>query len=814
MKPRAAACARWAARIVVCAFLALAVAVAWLHLRGFPGFVSRRVIDKLQRRGLTARVGRVYLRLPAELVARNVSIYPRPGAGQPVMEARELSLRLHPRSGRGRPDWLRGAALRGGVFHMVPPGMAGESAPAAEPLSIAEIAADLELAPDALIVRNVEARFRGVRLQARGRVAGGAGLRPDPDARSAFPDDWEAQLRAQAHRFLAAARALDEIDSASEPVIHARFDVDLDHPERNGLELTMRGGGGAYRGLRFERWRLSAELRDNAWRLAPVSIRWARGYLEGEASYAPAENRFEARMSGELPVRDWLHLPVPAAAAGTIDRLYAHAGRARIEAATAGAVPLSEWREGLHGGVEVGAGEAADIPFERIAGRFRMEGTVLHFEQVDALIGRGPAAGPVRGRFQIDRESGRFEGQADTAFDPAFVLPLLTARQAMLVGAAVYLDAPPRVAIAVSGAWGRDDELRIRGRFEGGDFVYNGSAVRHAEANIEVENEVMKLRDVVIKRAEGRLTGWLEQRFRTQEAVFDADSTLHPHALARMVSPFTHRLLQAFRFEGPVRVVGRGRATYGKRHDHDFDLRVEGERMGVRWALADRLAFDVEARGQNMALRNVRGEWHGGSGAGTVELEPAEPPEDPVRYRAEVRVDGADFGAIMRDLSDADATAYSGRISVEGRLAGAIGDGQGRGAVGEGRVRIREGRLMQIPLFGGLSRGLARLYPGLGFAAQTDFHADIAIAEGRIRTDNAQLEGGAISLRARGYYGIENRIRMVAQVRPLRSGLIAGALRIVTFPLTRLLEFDVTGTLEEPRWEPRNLPKELFLMFD
>ena len=36
----------------------------------------------------------------------------------------------------------------------------------------------------------------------------------------------------------------------------------------------------------------------------------------------------------------------------------------------------------------------------------------------------------------------------------------------------------------------------------------------------------------------------------------------------------------------------------------------------------------------------------------------------------------------------------------------------------------------------------------------------------------------------------------------------------LTFPVTKLFEFDLAGTLDEPKWEPRNLPKELFLIFE
>jgi len=48
----------------------------------------------------------------------------------------------------------------------------------------------------------------------------------------------------------------------------------------------------------------------------------------------------------------------------------------------------------------------------------------------------------------------------------------------------------------------------------------------------------------------------------------------------------------------------------------------------------------------------------------------------------------------------------------------------------------------------------------------------------------------------------------------MRKGVAASVLRVLTFPVSKLFEFTLQGTVEDPEWRPTNLPKQLFLKFD
>lgn len=121
-------------------------------------------------------------------------------------------------------------------------------------------------------------------------------------------------------------------------------------------------------------------------------------------------------------------------------------------------------------------------------------------------------------------------------------------------------------------------------------------------------------------------------------------------------------------------------------------------------------------------------------------------------------------------------------------------------------MAIREGELFRIPLLLGLSRILSRVVRGFGYASQTDFSADFTVADGRIRSDNLFLQGRVMSIEGDGWLDFDNNLRANMKVQLLSEGFFSEAFKILLWPLRKLIEVRLTGTLEDPQWELRNIP--------
>ena len=124
---------------------------------------------------------------------------------------------------------------------------------------------------------------------------------------------------------------------------------------------------------------------------------------------------------------------------------------------------------------------------------------------------------------------------------------------------------------------------------------------------------------------------------------------------------------------------------------------------------------------------------------------------------------------------------------------------------GRGSVKIKDGQLAQMKLFAGLTDALAKRVPGIGFIVnQTDASCDFTVTNGVFATENLYIEGGLVSLKARGTYDIvSDNLDFIVRVRFSKNESLASKLiHPVTWPFTKLLlEFKATGSIDSPDWE-------------
>ena len=252
---------------------------------------------------------------------------------------------------------------------------------------------------------------------------------------------------------------------------------------------------------------------------------------------------------------------------------------------------------------------------------------------------------------------------------------------------------------------------------------------------------------------------------------------------------------------------------FGTWETTDIRGSAELQKAGMDWLLIDRGRFDLRVLGTQLFFTNVVGSVYDGSFTGHVSFADIDQASN-VSYRAEGSVTNIDFSQLMFAMRKVGGDPYKGSLSGEVAFGGVVGKDTCRTVTGEGRLSIKNGHLFQIRLLGGLSQLLSRIYPGLGFASQTDFSASFRIRDCKVHSDNAFLEGSVVSASGQGDYYFNETLNMNVQVQLLRAGIVASVIRAVTFPVTKLLEFNLSGSLKDPRWRPVNLPKELFLIFD
>lgn len=589
-------------------------------------------------------------------------------------------------------------------------------------------------------------------------------------------------------------------------VLRLHGEVSLDAPGEARLRFDGEGAGLEWAGRTWAAWRIAGEAGPDGLQISDLTLTAADDVVGVRGRWAPGGQPPEFAVSARLSAAAIRALWVPDEWRAEHNRWSsAVLGPVRADL-TVGSRP--DGSTGLHRiHLEADALSMIGLTVRSLQGDAMFDGERWRVRRLMAIVGDGGAAGPLAAEGLFEPASGRYQVRAQTAFDPAAIRPLLGDVAALHLGSFRALGPPPRVRFEAEGLLTDPTTTRAEGAVGATRFTWNGAYCSAASARFAVASGVLTLDDVVVHRPDGRLEGRIEQDLDRKLLRFEARGSIPVPALARLAGPRPHLFASQFRFDGRATLSARGQVDYGQHEDNWGELHLEADHVGYGWLDLRSVRIDAEVAGRDIRLNHAAATAFRGSIAGAARLSLPATPHTPVAYELEMNVTDLNFADLLRALTDREAQTQRGRLSGALRLSGRMGRGQGRTAVGDGRVRIRRGELLDIPLFGGLSRHLSAIVPGLGFVSQGDFRSDFRIRDGYLETDHAELRGDILSLDGAGRYYFDRRLQFRVEARLLRSGAVANVLRWLTSPVTRLLEFDLGGTLEQPEWTPRNLPR-------
>jgi len=124
---------------------------------------------------------------------------------------------------------------------------------------------------------------------------------------------------------------------------------------------------------------------------------------------------------------------------------------------------------------------------------------------------------------------------------------------------------------------------------------------------------------------------------------------------------------------------------------------------------------------------------------------------------------------------------------------------------GYGNASLRDGLIWDAPLFGVLSPALNAIVPGMGSSRATDAAGEFTMTNGVIHSDTVEIHSTMMRLRYNGTVDLHENLNARATAEILRDTPGLGELfRIIAWPVTKLFEYKVTGTLGDPKMAPAN----------
>ena len=412
------------------------------------------------------------------------------------------------------------------------------------------------------------------------------------------------------------------------------------------------------------------------------------------------------------------------------------------------------------------------------------------------------------------------------SIDPNALRPLLPP------GAQRALDrfeftAPPLIAGDVWGRWHAVERLGFASSLTLTNFSLNQERFDLLTGNLAFTNRFLSATNLHARRGEGRMDasglGFAfapssedSEPARGGGTLFltNVVAVMDPGPVTRAIGPKTAAALESYRFGSAPRVVVNGSLGLPGPEDARMAFEVAGGPFKYSKFNASEVRGRVLWNDRSVTVTNFQGDFYQGRIAGWLQADVGATNGSDIGFQ--LGVENVEARALLRDVSN------SGN-KVEGRLSGQLNvthlNSQDWSSwMGNGRVRLREGLIWDIPLFGFLSSKLDAVLPGVANIRFEQGAGTFIITNSVIYTQDLAIRSPWLRLNLEGAIDFEHRIdlRIGAELfkdTPLLLRLPLAIVSLAATPFVKVLEYRATGTLREPRWEPVYIPKLFLLPF-
>ncbi len=799
-------------RTTVCLLVLAAGAAGYLQFVGIPRGVKALWIESLERQGLYVSVGRVTFNVFGVARARDFACFDHAARVQPLLEFGEVLLDIDVFEWLKRGSGFRGLTISSGVARVCAMHPLHE-APPDQVLEVRDLNATLARTGTGVEVRSLRAMVLGMQVIGSGEVLldGDAGFGPafpipslDSVLSRCFPGSDSGGISLLIEQ-------LNDMRFLAPPAIDLSFLLQPATMESSEVRLTGRGRETRVRGVGFDAWRFAGAYSDQQLSIHDLELLAGGLALRGRGEVDFGEGCLEAEVSTDLPSSHLTSL-MPVDWRDRLAEMGWHlGGGVRAEMRIARAPIESLWRS-LSGSVFLDSAVYQGIPIHSGSLDFSCDDPWFRFKDIDFRIGAEEEdSGAISGAISWNMNDDSYEASLRTQVDYLLIAPVLPEGQVRLARHLQFTEEPLQAQVDFTGRRGSREQFVMNGAVAGTNFYYKGTFVNRFSSTLAYTNRLLVMDPFHASRDEGDFDGALRIDLKEKRVDIDVVSAVDPKAAARASHKAFEGILASFEFNGPSRTEVVGSVYFGTNGVTQLRASTVAERMSIYSFETDAMSFDVAWSNRSVSISNIKGLLYGGTVEGYYNVFPEDGAPSESRYAFDLEGRGINFEEVVRTLLHREGEPYQGIMGLRLKLTGILGSNRGRSAAGHGSISVREGHIQQIPLFGGLSRILAKVYPGLGFMRQTDLRSDFEVSGLTLKSEKVLVEGNIFTIQGDGTYQLQSKeLNFDVEFKLLRDGAVGTVVQLVTTPISKLLEFDLKGTPEDPRWRPKSLPKELF----
>jgi len=856
-------CFRWFRITVLFVVFVLVCAGVWLNQFGLPDFLKTRLVENLRTHGIELEFSRLRLHFMRGFVAENVHIGGAKTPDSPTLSLQELQLQLDRRALLHCRLQINGLVLRQGklVWPLAP----------TNALTLDHIQTGLRFQTnDTWSLDHFQADFAGSKLELSGDIAHAPEIRRWEIFRgrkSAGFMVWQARLRkfsdtlAQIH--FAGAPQLSLTVSGDARDIHSCV-VQLNvtapgvqtpqfsaHDIQLAANLTMPADVPTNFDSSWSFWtnaqpfRLvwSAQLTDlkaeklNAVSLACSGFWQAPKLAVTNLSAELGGGRLDAQARLDVATRELtftnsacfdFHSIAALLTEKTHERLVEIAWGRLPSLQASGSLVLPAWTNRqpdwrgevqptihLNGALAITNGVFEGVPFDLAHTHFSYSHLV--WQLPDFAIAQAKTRLEING--SEDDGTKNYQWRVRGAFDPAAIRPFLTASNAVRGFEIVKFTEPLALDVEVGGRLYDYDSIDASGRVALTNFAVRGEVFDDVASALDYTNRVLEFLNPLMHTGAQMMTAdKVTLDFNTQLIHFtNGFSTADPETIARAIGPKTGRLVEPYHFLQPPTARVNGQVPLhdmnGGRDMADVDLRfdvIKGAPFEWLKLKTTNIVGTIHWQGQILILTNVAAAFYGGDGNGFANFD-FRVPHEGADFQFTVNVTNVNLHSLAVDLST--PTNHLEGVFTAQLVVTNADSRNWRTWNGHGRVMLRDGLLWDIPIFSILSPVLNAVSPGMGNSRATDASAKFVITNGVFFSDTLEIRSTMMRLQYTGTVDLKQNVNARATAQLLRDTWAVGPLiSTVLWPVSKLFEYEITGTLKNPKSDPVYVIPRLLLM--
>jgi hypothetical protein len=345
------------------------------------------------------------------------------------------------------------------------------------------------------------------------------------------------------------------------------------------------------------------------------------------------------------------------------------------------------------------------------------------------------------------------------------------------------------------------------------NVVFRGVPVKAAVTQVTYTNRFLSiLRPQVWREGEHAIADGIGIDL-TQPRLFltNAVGRLAPRAVTKTIGPLTDRAVAPFVFDVPPFARAEGSVPLGET-DGTENMHFEIEGGPFHWKVfnLEQIKGSLFWHGNSLLVTNVQGRWHGAEVQGWTHFDFSAPNTD--HFSFYTRVTNASLRAVLKELQPAKSSKVEGTVAGELYVTSA-NTRDWKSWQGYGQAHLTNGLLWEIPLFGVFSPVLNAFFPGLGNSRARHATATYQITNSVILTTNLEIRATAMRMKYNGTVDFEQRVAGTMEAELFRDLPAFGYLfSKLLWPVTKLFEYEVGGTLENPKTKQRYLLSNLFTL--